>query len=209
MKFLFDLFPVLLFFIAFKFYGSWVPAEESLCMAGMCIPGGAEGAIYAATLIAILATFVQVGFVWLKHRRVETMHIVTLALIAVLGGATVAFQDETFIKWKPTVVNWLFAAVFLGSQYFMGKKPLVRRMMENAVSLSEEAVWTRLNLLWVLFFVAMGVLNLYVAFNFPTETWVNFKLFGLMGLTFLFVIVQAVYLARYIVQDEEDAEGSS
>jgi intracellular septation protein len=178
MKLLYDFFPILLFFIAYKLYG-----------------------IYAATVVAIVASFFQVGGYWLKHRRFENMHLITLGLIVVLGGATLWLQDERFIKWKPTLVNWLFGIAFLGS-HFIGKKPLVERMMSSAVQLPGE-IWGRLNLLWVVFFMLMGVANLYVVYNFDTDTWVNFKLFGMMGLTFAFVIGQAFYLARHMQPDEE------
>lgn len=173
MKFLFDFFPILLFFIAYKTHG-----------------------IYAATGVAIVASCLQVGYVWLRQRKVENMHLVTLALIVVLGGATLWLQDEAFIKWKPTVVNWLFAAAFLGSQ-FIGRRPLVERMMSNAVTLPA-VIWLRLNLAWTLFFIAMGGLNLYVVYHFDTDTWVNFKLFGMMGLTLAFILAQAFYLARHV-----------
>lgn len=179
MKFLFDFFPILLFFIAFKLYD-----------------------IYVATAVAILASIAQVGWVWKKSHRVETMHLITLGLIVILGGATLLFHDETFIKWKPTLVNWAFAIAFLGSQ-FIGPKNLLRRLMEEHISVTTEVVWTRLNLAWVLFFITMGLVNLYVAFHFSTDTWVNFKLFGMMGLTFLFVILQSFYLAQYVVPEEE------
>jgi intracellular septation protein len=202
MKFLFDLFPVLLFFLTFKFYGDLVGPESSLCLAGVCIEGGEAGAIYAATIVAILSSFIQVGWFWLRHRRFENMHLVTLVLMVVLGGATIAFHNEAFIKWKPTLVNWLFAAVFLGS-HFIGGKPLIQRMMEKAVTLTDAEVWKRLSLAWIGFFVSVGLLNLYVAFNFDTDVWVNFKLFGLMGLTLLFVVAQAFYLTRYMVPEEE------
>lgn len=181
MKFLYDFFPILLFFIAYKLYG-----------------------IYTATAVAIAASFIQVGSFWVKHRRFENMHLITLGLIVVLGGATLWLQDERFIKWKPTLVNWLFALAFLGSQ-FIGKKPLVERMMSNAVKLPD-LIWGRLNLTWVLFFTFMGIANLYVVYNFDTDTWVNFKLFGMMGLTFAFVIAQAFYLARHMKPDEEAKE---
>jgi intracellular septation protein len=128
MKFLFDLFPVLLFFLTFKFYGSIISADSQFCLVGVCIEGGNAGAIYAATAVAIVSSFVQVGLYWAKHRRFENMHLITLALLVVLGGATIAFHNETFIKWKPTLVNWLFAIVFLGSQ-FIGSKPIIQRMM--------------------------------------------------------------------------------
>ena len=181
MKFLFDFFPILLFFVAYKMEG-----------------------IFFATAVAIVASFVQVGLYWFKNRRFERMHLVSLGLIAVLGGMTLAFQDKTFIMWKPTLLNWVFAAVFLGSQ-FIGKKTLVERMMSHTVT-AERPVWVRLNLSWVIFFIAMGALNLYVAFNFDEETWVNFKLFGIMGLTFLFVIGQAFFLAKHVDMAEEEPE---
>jgi intracellular septation protein len=185
MKLLFDFFPILLFFVTFKLYDD--PTEGVL----------------AATAVAIVASFAQVAISWFRYRRVEKMHLVTLALIVVLGGATLILRDEMFIKWKPTAVNWLFAVVFLASQ-FVGGKNIVRRMMEGNISLPD-VVWTRLNAGWVLFFVSLGVANLYVVYNFDTETWVNFKLFGMMGLTFAFIIGQSLYLYRYI-KHEDDAE---
>lgn len=181
MKLLFDLFPVLLFFLAYKLYG-----------------------IYIATAAAIAAAFLQVAVFWWKHRRFETMHLVTLVLIAVLGGATLWLQNEEFIKWKPSLVNWLFAAAIFGSQ-FIGKKPLVERMMGNAIRLPE-TVWRRLNLVWSLFFLLLGLLNVYVMYHYDTDTWVNFKLFGMMGLTLLFMIAQAFYLARHVQPDADSRE---
>lgn len=183
MKFLFDFFPILLFFVAFKVWD-----------------------IYVATGVAIVATFVQVGWFWWKNRRFERMHLITLALIVVFGGLTIFLRDETFIKWKPTILNWLFAAAFLLSQV-VGKKPLVRRMLETNITLPDP-VWGRLNLIWVVFFVLMGAANIYVAFNFDTDTWVNFKLFGMMGLTIAFVIAQAFYLARHMPEMAADAAES-
>jgi intracellular septation protein len=172
MKILFDFFPILVFFVVFKLEG-----------------------IMPATGAAIVATAIQVGFTYWKHRRVERLALVTLALIVVLGGLTLALQDERFIKWKPTAVNWLFAVVFLASDY-IGAKNLVRRMLERSVNLPD-AAWVRLNRGWVAFFAAMGAANLYVAFNFATEVWVNFKVFGILGLTLLFVLGQALYLMRH------------
>ncbi|MES9968315.1 MAG: septation protein A [Sedimenticola sp.] len=181
MKFLTDFFPILLFFIAYQAYD-----------------------IYVATQVAIAASFVQVGYEWLRHRSVPKMHLVTLGLLILFGGLTLALRDPLFIKWKPTVVNWLFALAFIGSQ-FIGKKSLVERMMSHAVTLPQQ-IWPRLNMAWGLFFIAMGALNIYVAFNYSEETWVNFKLFGMMGLTFLFVILQALYMARYVEHAEETPE---
>lgn len=173
MKLLFDLFPVILFFIAFKLYG-----------------------IYVATAVAIAASILQVAYVYAKNKRVEKMHIITLALIVILGGATLIFQDEAFIKWKPTVVNWGFALVFLGSHY-IGQKPIIRRMMDQAISLPDR-VWLNLSYMWVVFFIFSGIANIYVAYQYDTDTWVNFKLFGLMGLTLVFIIIQGIYISRYI-----------
>lgn len=184
MKFLFDFFPILLFFIAYKLYG-----------------------IYAATMVAITATFIQAGWFWFKHHRIEKMHIVTLALIVIFGGATLLLKDEMFIKWKPTVLDWLFALAFLGSQ-FIGKKTLVERIMATAINLPMN-IWTRLNLAWAIFFVFLGCINLYVIYNYDTDTWVNFKLFGATGLTFAFVIIQALFLARYIQPSSETADAKS
>lgn len=175
MKLLFDFFPIILFFIVFKTNG-----------------------IFAATAAAIIATFVQVGLFWFKHRRFEKMHLVTLALISVFGGATLLLEDELYIKWKPTVLNWLFAVVFIGSQ-FIGKKTIAERMMGNAIKLPDP-IWTRLNWSWALFFVVLGFANIFVFYNYDTETWVNFKLFGMLGLTVLFVVAQSLVLARFIKQ---------
>ncbi len=173
MKFLFDFFPILLFFIAYKVFD-----------------------IYVATAVAIAASFVQVGWFWLQYRRVEKMHVITLLMITVLGGATLIFHDDTFIKWKVSVVNWLFGIAFLGSQ-FIGKKPIIQRMMEASVDLAAP-IWLRLNLAWALFFISTGFLNLYVAYNYDLDTWVNFKMFGMLGLTILFIFVQALFIGRYI-----------
>ncbi len=183
MKVLVDFFPILLFFIAYKIYG-----------------------IYTATAVAIIASVLQVGYFWFKNKKVENMHLITLAIIVVFGGATLILEDELFIKWKPTVVNWLFAAVFLGSQ-FIGKKNIVQRMMGAVITLPP-VIWVKLNYAWVLFFIASGVANLYVMYNFDTDTWVNFKLFGMMGLTFAFIILQGIFLMRYI-KPEQAKEGDS
>jgi intracellular septation protein len=173
MKFLFDMFPVILFFVVFKLYG-----------------------IYPATAVAIAATFVQIGWVYFKHRKIEPMLWVSLAVITVFGGATIYLQNETFIKWKPTVLYWLFAgALAIAAALF--KKNLIRAMMEKQVTLPEP-VWSRLLLSWIGFFAVMGVLNLYVAYNYSTDTWVDFKLFGGMGLMLIFVFGQALMLAKHI-----------
>jgi len=176
MKFLFDIFPVALFFIAYKLFD-----------------------IYVATAVAIACSVLQVTGFWLKYRRVETMHIVTMILIVVFGGATLILQDEMFIKWKPTILNWAFAIFFIISQY-IGEKPIIQRMLSSSMDLPDP-IWTRLSFLWALFFFSLGLINIYVIYNFDTDTWVNFKLFGMTGLTIIFVIFQSFYISRYIKDD--------
>lgn len=188
MKLLFDFFPLILFFVTFKLH------EDQH-----------EG-VLAATAVVIVATAVQVGITWVRQRRVENMHLVTLVLVTVLGGITLALDDEIFIKWKLTVVNWAFAAAFLASQ-FIGSRPMVQRMLGASITLPQ-SVWSRLNMSWVVFFVFVGLLNLYVVYNYDTETWVNFKLFGTLGLTAVFVVAQALYMTRHSPA-EEDPGGPS
>jgi intracellular septation protein len=178
MKFLFDIFPVLLFFLAFKVWD-----------------------IYVATAVAIGATFLQVGWSWVRHRKVDGMLWVSMAIIAVFGGATLLLQNETFIKWKPTVLYWLFAVTLLGAELLF-KRNLIRAMMEKQITLPDP-VWRKLNLSWIGFFALMGAANLYVAFSFPTDFWVNFKLFGGIGLMLVFVLAQGLLLSRHIEQPEE------
>lgn len=186
MKFLFDFFPIILFFAVFKSY------DDQLV-----------GAI-AATKVMIAASTVQISLFWLKHRRFENMHLITLTMVVVLGGATIYFNNVDFIKWKPTAVNWLFAVAFLGSQ-FIGKKSLLKRMMEKNISLPEH-IWSHLNYAWVIFFILMGIVNLYVAFNFSLDDWVDFKTFGMLGFTFAFVILQAFYMARHVGEPQVEIE---
>jgi intracellular septation protein len=176
MKFLFDLFPVILFFIAFK-----------------------AADIYTATAVAIAASFLQVGWLKLRGKRVEPMHWASLTIIALFGGATLLLQDETFIKWKPTVLFWLFGAALAGALAL--RRNLIRTMLSEQIQLPEP-VWPRLSWAWIGFFVFMGALNLYVAYNFSTDIWVNFKLFGVTGLMLLFVLAQALVLAKYVEEEK-------
>ena len=152
--------------------------------------------ILLATLVLIPATLAQVAFVWWRYRRVEKMQLITLALVVVMGGATVIFHDAAFIQWKPTVVNWLFAFAFLVAPLF-GGKTLIERMMGKAIALPA-ATWRRLNLAWVAFFIALGAINVYVFKTYDEATWVNFKLFGMLGLTLAFVLAQGVYMSRHM-----------
>jgi intracellular septation protein len=181
MKFLYDFFPILLFFVAYKL-----------------------GDIYIATGVAIAAAAVQTGAFWLRHRRFEKMHLVTFGLLLFFGGMTLILRDPVFIKWKPSVINWLFAAVFLGS-HWIGKKPAVERMMGHAIQ-APSAVWLRLSWMWIAFFIGVGLLNLFVAYSFSEETWVNFKLFGMLGITLAFVIGQSFYLGRYVIEETPGEE---
>jgi intracellular septation protein len=173
MKFLFDLLPVILFFVAFKLAD-----------------------IYVATGVAIAASFAQVGWLKLRGKKVEPMLWASLAIIAVFGGATLLLQDETFIKWKPTVLYWMFGLV-LAAAALLFRRNLIRAMLSEQVQLPEP-IWSRLNWSWIGFFAFMGAANLYVAYNYSTDLWVNFKLFGGMGLMLLFVVAQALFLARHI-----------
>ena len=173
MKFFFDLLPVLAFFVAFQIAG-----------------------IYAATAVAIATTFVQVAWLKLRGKRVDAMLWASLVIIVVFGGATLILQDETFIKWKPTVLYWMLGAV-IGGAALVFRRNLIRAMLSEQVRLPDP-VWNRLNWSWVGFFVFMGGLNLYVAYNYSTQLWVNFKLFGGMGLMLVFVVVQALFLARHV-----------
>jgi intracellular septation protein len=177
MKFLFDLFPVLLFFAAFKFAD-----------------------IYVATAVAIGATLLQICLLALLRKKIEPMLWISLAIIVVFGGATLVLRDETFIKWKPTVLYWLFGAVLAVSDLLL-RKNLIRAMLAAKVQLPD-AIWARLNWSWIAFFLFMGAANLAVAFNFSTDQWVNFKLFGGTGLMLLFVVGQATYLARHVEEEK-------
>lgn len=202
MKFLFDMFPVILFFGVFKWGEGHSDAAQSMVgqyLSGLVSGGnvGPEQApILLATAVAIIATIAQIGYLLVRGKKVDAMLWVSLAIIVVFGGATIYFHNEAFIKWKPTVLYWVFATILVGAQVLMNKN-LIRLMMKAQVDLPDP-VWTRLNMAWAAFFAAMGVINLYIAFNFPTSTWVNFKLFGFMGLMIAFVVAQTMFLSKYI-----------
>ncbi|MFA7270510.1 MAG: septation protein A [Sterolibacterium sp.] len=204
MKFLFDLFPVILFFASFKISGGNPQAAAGLIGSILGAIGldaainPQQAPILVATLVVILATALQICWVWLRHGKVDKMLWVSLVLVVFFGGLTLVFHDETFIKWKPTVLYWVFATVLLFSASIL-KKNLIRSMLEVQVQLPDP-LWQKLNLAWVIFFVLMGVLNLLFAFafNFSTDIWVNFKLFGGMGLMLAFIVAQGIFLAKYI-----------
>ena len=179
MKFLLDLFPILLFFIAFKF-----------------------GGIYIATGVAIVASIVQISWLLLRGKKIDAMMWLSLAIIVVLGGATLISHNDTFIKWKPTALYWIFALILLVSPLLF-KKNLIRTMLAEQITLPD-TMWRNLNLSWVLFFIVMGVVNRYVALTYSTDTWVNFKLFGSTAMMFIFIIVQGVVLNKYLDNKKHD-----
>lgn len=183
MKLLFDFFPILLFFITYKLYG-----------------------IYYATAVAMVSSLIQVIFFRLKYQRYEKMHLIGLVIIFVLGSATLILHDPWFIKWKPTGIYWLTALVFLGSR-FIGNRTLIQKMIEHNIQLPMQT-WYRLNYAWSVFFILMGIINLYVAYHYSTDVWVNFKLFGGAGLTLLFVFLQAIYLSRHLIEKEDENQPS-
>lgn len=179
MKFLFDLLPVILFFVAFKMYN-----------------------IYVATAVAIAATLAMIIYAKLRHGKIEKMLLINGAVISVLGGITLLLNDKTYIMWKPTVLYWLLAAVLLISNLFF-KKNFIQQMMGKVMQ-APAAIWTRLNLVWVVFLIGLGFLNLYVAFNYTEDAWVNFKLFGVTSMMFVFMILQTLVLRKYLIEPVED-----
>ncbi|MCB5189387.1 septation protein A [Methylobacillus arboreus] len=178
MKFLYDLFPVILFFIVYKFFG-----------------------IYEATAAAIVATIGQIVWAKVTKGKVDGALIMSGVIIVLFGGATLWLHDESFIKWKPTILYWLFTIGLLVSPWLF-KRNLIRSFMEKQISLPEP-IWGRLNLAWAIFFLLLGFLNLYVAFNYSTDLWVDFKLFGTMGLMFIFVIGQTLLLNKHIAEQDK------
>lgn len=203
-KLLFDLFPVIVFFVAYKMGDANAEATRALMAnLGMPQPAGAgqKPGIYLATLLAIVASFGQIGWVKLRGHKVETMLWVSLGIIVVFGGATLWLHDESFIKWKPTVLYWVFAGIIFGGAA-MGRN-VMKSLMSKQMELPAPA-WSRLNASWGGFFAFMGVANLIVAFNFSTDAWVNFKLFGGLGMMLVFVIGQGMMLTKYLDQTDPD-----
>jgi len=179
-KFFFDLFPIALFFAAYRYSND----------------------IFLATKVAIVASIAQ--FIWLRVRRkpIEITHWIGLIVVVLFGGITIWLQDDVFVKWKPTVLYWIFGLALIGARLFWGRN-LIRRVMGAQIQLSDP-VWERLNISWALFFLIAGAINLYVAFSghFTQSQWVDFKLFGLMGLMVIFVIGQSIWLSRHIQEPE-------
>jgi intracellular septation protein len=185
MKVLFDLIPVALFFVTYKVADLFVPDQG----------------IYYATGVAIVVAIIQIGWLLARRRKIDMMLKVSFGMIVVLGGATLLLHDETFIKWKPTVLYWVFSLGLAISQMGFGKN-LIREAMGSQIDLPE-VVWTRLCLSWAAFFAFVGAANLYVATHYSRDTWVNFKLFGVMGLMLLFIVGQGLVLSRYVREEEK------
>ena len=202
MKLLIDFLPIILFFAAFKVAGNDKEAAAAFASEhfGFLVSGGQvrsdDAPVLLATLVVIVATLAQVLVLKLRGKKVDTMLWVSLVLVVVLGGLGIWFHSETFIKWKPTLLYWVMGAAFLLSPLLMGKNLL--RVLLGAQMELPDAVWQRLNLAWVGFFAAMGALNLWVAYTFSTDVWVNFKLFGSLGLMLVFTVAQGLYLSRYM-----------
>jgi len=205
MKFFIEFLPVILFFAAYKLY-SLIPADIinsiNTTLPFTFTAGKESDAIYFATLIAIIISGITVLVHYIKHKDFNKNQIITFVLFIIFGGATLMFRDPAFIKWKPTVLNLVFALIFFGST-FIGDKPLAQRFLGAALE-APKSVWLKLNTAWIIFFVAIAAINLYIAYNFSEEFWVNFKLFGMTGLTFVFIILQIIVLSSYISTKTEE-----
>lgn len=209
MKLLFDFLPIILFFGTFKLTEGrkdWA-AQFATDHFGFLVSGGVVGTgeapVLLATLVVIAATLAQVAFLMLRGRKVDTMLWVSLGLVTVLGGATIWFHNETFIKWKPSVLYWVMGLAFWLSQTLL-RKNLLQALIGDQLELPPR-VWQRLNFAWIAFFAFMGLANLYVAYSFSTGTWVNFKLFGGIGLMLVFTVGQGLYIGRHVKPEGEEA----
>jgi intracellular septation protein len=208
MKFLFDLFPIVLFFGVFRWgeshkqeAGAFAAQYLSAFVAGGIV-SAEQAPIMLATVVGIAATALQIGYLLLRGKKVDGMLWVSAAVIAVMGGLTIYLHDENFIKWKPTILYWMFGLVLLVAQVFW-KKNLMRKVMEETIKLPD-AVWGKLVYTWMAFFLAMGLLNLFVAFvvyKTDTSAWVSFKLFGFTGIFFAFIVGQTLFLSKYIKEE--------
>ena len=210
MKILFDFLPLLLFFGTFKYaegqkdWAARFASEHFGFLVSGGVVGTTEAPVLLATLVVIVATLAQITFLLARGKKIDLMLWISLGLVVVLGGATVWFHNETFIKWKPSVLYWAMGASFWVSQTFFHKN-LLQTLIGNQLELPP-SVWQRLNFAWIAFFALMGLLNLYVAYSFSTSAWVNFKLFGGMGLMLVFTLAQGVYLSRHIKPDAAESK---
>lgn len=200
MKFLFDLFPILVFFGVFKWSESHINSAYQLITYLFNIISVetiqiSQASILLATTVVILVTLMQITYLIVRGKKIDGALWVSLPIIMTFGGATIYFRDETFIKWKPTILYWCFAVILIFSKYFL-KKNLIYIMMKKKITLPI-IVWTKLNQVWSVFFFLLGLLNLYIAFNYTLNTWVNFKMFGTITLMFIFIILQSLFISKY------------
>jgi intracellular septation protein len=207
MKLFFDFLPIILFFGVFKIadLNAEAAARYATEHLGFAVSGGVvgpnEAPVLLATVVVMIATLVQIALLLLARKKVDTMLWVTFGLIVVLGGATIWFHDPTFIKWKPSALDWAMALALWLSQALFGKN-LLQALIGEQIELPRP-VWQRLNVAWILFFALMGIANLYVAYNYSTSVWATFKVFGLTGLMLLFMLAQGFYISRYLKDDED------
>ncbi|PRC91304.1 septation protein A [Solimicrobium silvestre] len=210
MKILFDLFPVILFFVMFKWGEGHASAAQSFLQTyfGNLISGGvpsqALAPIILATAVTIVATVLQIAYLLVRRKKVDGMLWISFLIVSVFGGLTIYFHNETFIKWKPTMLYWSYAVALIVSQFALHKnltRTFLSKLEDDLVI--PETVWSKLNYVWIAFFIAMGGLNLLIAYNFSTDIWVNFKLFGSMGFMFVFLLLQIIFLSRYSKPSEE------
>lgn len=210
MKLLFDFLPIILFFVAFKVADANKEAAAAFATGhfGFLVSGNVVGAgeapVLLATVVVIFATLAQVAYLAARGRKIDLMLWVSLALVVVMGGLTIWLHSETFIKWKPTLLYWVMGSAFALAPLLFGKN-LLKVLLGEQLDLPLE-VWKRLNWAWIAFFATMGALNLWVAYTFATATWVNFKLFGSIGLMFVFTIAQGLYLSRYLPEESKSGK---
>lgn len=197
MKQFIDFIPLILFFIVYKI------SPQAVDILGHSIM---VGGIFSATAVLIASSIVVYGILYIQQGKLEKSQWLTLAGCLVFGSLTLAFHSETFLKWKAPVVNWIFALVFAGS-HFIGDRLLIQRIMGHALTLPQ-AIWTRLNIAWIVFFVFCGAANLYVAFTYQ-DFWVDFKVFGSLGMTLIFLIGQGIYLARHLHDADPSTQPST
>jgi len=183
MQLLVDFLPIIVFFAVYQIYGAVVSTDD---------------AMFAATIAIMVVMSIQITVQWYRTRTVNRIMLVSGVLVLIFGGITLALRDARFLQWKVTVLNWLLAIGFLASHFF-GKKTLVEKFLGEAVALPQ-AIWRRLNILWVANFALIGAINLYVAYNFSEATWVSFKLYGLLGLTLLMAVIQGIYISRHVIE---------
>jgi len=183
MQLLFDFLPIIVFFAVYQIYGAVVSTDD---------------AMFAATIAIMVVMTIQIAVQWLRTRTVNRIMLISGVLVLVFGGITLALRDPRFMQWKVTVLNWLLAIGFLASHFF-GRQTLVEKFLGEAIALPQ-VIWRRLNFLWVANFALIGAINLYVAYNFSQETWVDFKFYGLLGLTLLMALIQGIYISRHVTE---------